>query len=44
MKPMAEKISNSKFVLIEEAGHMTPIENPKQVNLAIKEFLSENKF
>jgi pimeloyl-ACP methyl ester carboxylesterase len=43
MKPMAEKIPNSKFILIEGAGHMTPIENSKEVNLAIKEFLSENK-
>ena len=44
MKPMAEKIPNSKFVLIEEAGHMTPIENPGKVNSAIKEFLTENDF
>ena len=42
MKPMAEKISNSNFVLVEAAGHMTPIENPEKVNLAIKEFLSGN--
>jgi len=44
MKPMTEKIPNCKFVLVEAAGHMTPIENPKQVNSAIKEFLSENDF
>jgi len=44
MKSMSEKISNSKFVLIEEAGHMTPIENPKEVNSAIKEFLVQNEF
>ena len=42
MKPMAEKIPNSKFVLIEEAGHMTPIEKPNEINVAIKNFLSEN--
>jgi pimeloyl-ACP methyl ester carboxylesterase len=44
MKPMAEKIAGSKFILIEDAGHMTPIENPKEFNRAIKEFLFENKF
>lgn len=43
MKSMADKISNSKFVLIESAGHMTPIEKPAEVNYAIKEFLSHNK-
>lgn len=41
MKPMAEKIPSSKFVLVENAGHMTPIENPEKVNWAIKEFLSQ---
>lgn len=44
MKPMSDEIPNSKFILIEEAGHMTPIENPEKVTLAIKEFLSENDF
>lgn len=42
MKPMSEKILNSKFVLVESAGHMTPIENSKKVNSAIKEFLTQN--
>ena len=44
MKPISEKIPHSKFVLIEEAGHMTPIEKPDEVNSAIKNFLSENNF
>jgi pimeloyl-ACP methyl ester carboxylesterase len=44
MKPMSEKIPDSKFALIEEAGHMTPIEKPEEVNSAIKEFLSVNNF
>lgn len=44
MKSMSENISKSKFVLIEEAGHMTPIENPQKVNSAIKEFLTQNEF
>jgi len=43
MKPMSEKIPNGRFVLIEGAGHMTPIEEPMQVNSEIKKFLSENK-
>jgi pimeloyl-ACP methyl ester carboxylesterase len=42
MRSMANKISNSKFVLIENAGHMTPIENPNAVNNAIKDFLAKN--
>jgi len=44
MKSLSEKIPNCKFVLVEDAGHMTPIENPGKVNSAIKEFLSENDF
>lgn len=43
MKSMANKISNSKFVLIESAGHMTPIEKPTVVNKVIRDFLRENK-
>jgi len=44
MKPMSEKIPNSKFVLIEKVGHMTPIEKPEEVNSAIRKFFSENNF
>ncbi len=43
MKPMTEKIPNSKFIIIEGAGHMAPIENPQEVNKAVKKFLTENK-
>ena len=43
MKSLANKISNSKFILVEGAGHMTPIENPQAVNQAIKDFLEDNK-
>ncbi|HEY6437967.1 MAG TPA: alpha/beta hydrolase, partial [Ignavibacteriaceae bacterium] len=32
MKAMSEKIPNSRFVLVEDAGHMTPMENPQRVN------------
>lgn len=42
MKTMAEQIKNSNFVLIENAGHMTPIEKPAEVNKAMKEFLAHN--
>ena len=42
MKAMAGKIQNSSFVVIPDSGHMTPIENPIEVNKAIGEFLSEN--
>jgi len=42
MKPIAEKIPNSKFVLVENAGHMTPIENPVKLNSVIKDFLIHN--
>jgi pimeloyl-ACP methyl ester carboxylesterase len=39
MKVLADQIPAADFVLVEEAGHMTPIEKPKEVNNAIKEFL-----
>lgn len=42
MREMADQIPNSKFVLVEGAGHMTPIENPEAVSEAIKNFLSQN--
>jgi pimeloyl-ACP methyl ester carboxylesterase len=43
MKTMADKMQNSKFVLVDDAGHMTPIENPQLVNKSIKDFLVQNK-
>jgi len=43
MKTMADKIPNAKFVLVEDAGHMTPIENSGVVNKAIKDFLVYNE-
>jgi pimeloyl-ACP methyl ester carboxylesterase len=39
MKSMSDKIPGAKFVLVKDAGHMTPIEKPEEVNAAIKEFL-----
>jgi pimeloyl-ACP methyl ester carboxylesterase len=43
MEPMANQISNSEFVQIDGAGHMTPIENSQMVNVSIKNFLVKNK-
>lgn len=40
MKPLAEKINGAEFVLIKNSGHMSPIENPSEVNKAIVEFLN----
>lgn len=39
MKEMSRRIQGSKFVLVDSAGHMTPIEAPEIVNSAIEEFL-----
>jgi pimeloyl-ACP methyl ester carboxylesterase len=44
MKSMADKIPSANFVLVEGSGHMTPIENPQEVNKAIKDFLIKNNF
>jgi 3-oxoadipate enol-lactonase len=43
MKTVADKIPNSKFVLVDSSGHMTPIESSEVVNESIKEFLVQNK-
>ena len=42
MRPMAEQIPNSEFVLVNNAGHMTPIEYPQVASRAIKDFLKKN--
>jgi 3-oxoadipate enol-lactonase len=44
MKSMADKIPNANFVLVVGSGHMTPIENPQEVNKAIRGFLTKNNF
>jgi pimeloyl-ACP methyl ester carboxylesterase len=41
MKPLAEKINGAEFVVIKNSGHMSPIENPEEVNEAIKKFLEK---
>jgi len=43
MKEMAGKIKNSKFIVVESAGHMTPIEKPEEVTNAIERFLIERR-
>jgi len=42
MKELQKKINNAEYVEINKAGHMTPIENPEEVNKAIKEFLKNH--
>ncbi len=39
MKAMADKINGAEFVVIKNSGHMSPIENPEEVNDAIEKFL-----
>ncbi|MFW9783133.1 MAG: alpha/beta fold hydrolase, partial [Candidatus Heimdallarchaeota archaeon] len=38
-----KKIKDSKLVIIEDAGHMAMIEQPKEMNKAIENFI-ENHF
>jgi pimeloyl-ACP methyl ester carboxylesterase len=40
MQRIAESLPDSEIVVIPEAGHMAPLEQPKIVNQAIDEFLS----
>jgi 3-oxoadipate enol-lactonase len=42
MKLTSDRITNSEFIIVPEAGHMTPIENPKFVNKAITKFLMKH--
>ena len=39
MKTISESLPNAKFVVIPEAGHMSPMEDSLAVNRAIREFL-----
>lgn len=41
MKEMFHKIPTSEFAEIKNSGHMTPIENPDEVNKALLNFLSK---
>jgi pimeloyl-ACP methyl ester carboxylesterase len=42
MKSFSEKIPNSKFILIPNAAHITPYENPDIVNKEFLTFLRQN--
>lgn len=41
MRAIADALPNSRFVEIPRAGHMTPMENPGDVNEAIHRFIKE---
>jgi pimeloyl-ACP methyl ester carboxylesterase len=41
MRGIATRIPGAEFVVIPEAGHMAPLENPGPVNTAIRRFLSD---
>lgn len=41
MRELASKIKDAEFVLIPEAAHMAPVENPAVVNSAIKNYLNK---
>ena len=40
MRKYADKVPNSKFVVVPKVGHMSPVENPEFVAEAIHNFLS----
>lgn len=40
MRGIADKLPNAKFVEIPNSGHMTTLENPAAVNVALSEFVS----
>ena len=41
MKSMSDKIKKSRFVTIEGAGHISPVEAPKKFNEEIEKFLDQ---
>ena len=41
MQAMARAIPGARFMLIPEAGHLSPLEQPDPVNRAIERFLDE---
>jgi 3-oxoadipate enol-lactonase len=40
IQQFAAKIPNGKYVEIQDAGHMSPVENPKAVNQAMNQFIA----
>jgi 3-oxoadipate enol-lactonase len=43
MRGMAQTIRGARFVTIRDAGHMSPMDNPAEVNAAVLSFLGEIK-
>jgi pimeloyl-ACP methyl ester carboxylesterase len=43
MKTVAEHIPNATYVVIKDAGHMSPLEKPIPVNQAIRDFVVKTK-
>lgn len=41
---MAREIPNARPIVVANAGHMSPMENPEEVNLALIELLARAKF
>jgi 3-oxoadipate enol-lactonase len=42
MKSIFSSISHSEFLIIENSGHLSPLENPSAVNQAILQFLTKH--
>jgi 3-oxoadipate enol-lactonase len=42
MQRMAEKIPDASYVCLEGAGHLAPMERPKEFNEAVASFLDEH--
>ncbi|HJT34563.1 MAG TPA: alpha/beta fold hydrolase [Pirellulales bacterium] len=40
MRHIAEAIPHARFVVLPEAGHLSPLENPREFNAALTEFLA----
>jgi len=38
---MASDISNARLEVIEESGHMTPLEKPAEVSAALRRWLTQ---
>jgi len=42
MQTIADALPHGKLVVIPDAGHMAPLEQPQAVNDAIRQFLDES--
>jgi pimeloyl-ACP methyl ester carboxylesterase len=41
MRQIAEQLPQARYVEIADAGHMAPLEQPADVNAAIRQFLRQ---